>query len=157
MPGDRKVKELNSLMKNRDKYIKEGIMVLNPGDNLNKWRGFIKGPDDSPYEGGIFELQIKFSQDYPFSAPIITFVTPIYHMNVNSSGEICIDILKESWTPALKIDKVLHSLRSFLNQPNPDDPYVTEIANLYRSNKKTYEKKVREYTSQKALKDFPEE
>ena len=61
------------------------------------------GPTDSPYEGGVFIMNIKFPPDYPFKPPRVTFETKIYHPNINSSGGICLDILKGEWSPALTV------------------------------------------------------
>jgi ubiquitin-conjugating enzyme E2 D/E len=65
-----------------------------------------QGPDDSPYTGGVFFLDIHFPADYPFKPPKVSFTTRIYHCNINSNGGICLDILKEQWSPALTISKV---------------------------------------------------
>merc|ERR1712130_678276 len=94
------------------------------------------GPSDSPYAGGVFKLNVKFLQEYPFKPPSIKFETKIYHCNVNKSGGICLDILKDNWSPALTLGKVLLSICSLLTDPNPDDPLVPDIAKLYKSNKK---------------------
>ena len=93
------------------------------------------GPEDSPYSGGVFFLNIVFPPDYPFKPPKVTFTTKIYHCNINSNGSICLDILKDQWSPALTISKVLLSISSLLTDANPDDPLVPEIANLYKTNR----------------------
>ncbi|CAJ0651916.1 8490_t:CDS:2, partial [Entrophospora sp. SA101] len=89
------------------------------GDNLYDWVSTITGPADSPYAGGIFFLDINFPQDYPFKPPKVVFRTRIYHCNINSSGQICLDILKDNWSPALTISKVLLSICSLLTDANP--------------------------------------
>jgi ubiquitin-protein ligase len=66
----------------------------------------IMGPDDSPYAGGVFFLDIHFPADYPFKPPKVSFTTRIYHCNINANGGICLDILKDQWSPALTISKV---------------------------------------------------
>ena len=109
------------------------------GDDLFHWRATILGPEDSPYEGGIFKLKIDFPADYPFKPPRVVFLTKIYHCNINSAGGICLDILKDQWSPALTIGKVLLSICSLMNDPNPDDPLVSDIANLLKSNKEEHD------------------
>jgi len=104
------------------------------------------GPNDSAYEGGVFNLNIKFPPDYPFSSPKVYFNTKIYHPNINSKGQICLDILKDRWSPALTISKVLLSICSLLTDPNPDDPLVVAIANTYRKNPKEFDKIARYWT-----------
>lgn len=106
---------------------------------------------DSPYQGGLFFLNIHFPTDYPFKPPKLAFTTRIYHPNINASGGICLDILSKQWSPALTISKVLLSICSLLCDPNPDDPLVGEIAALYKSNRAQYEKNAREATSKYAM------
>jgi len=114
------------------------------------WQATLMGPTDSPYEGGIFYLDISFPPDYPYKPPRITFSTRIYHPNINGSGGICLDILKDQWSPALTISKVLLSICSLLNDPNPDDPLVPSIADLYLADKKEYFLRAKTYTLQYA-------
>lgn len=120
------------------------------GDDMFRWDGMIMGPADSPYSGGVFQLAILFPVDYPFKAPTVSFTTKIYHPNVNAAGLICLDILKTSWSPALTISKVLLSICSLLTDPNPSDPLVPEIAQLYKADKATYEATAREWTQKYA-------
>lgn len=120
------------------------------GSDLFRWEGCIFGPEGSPYHGGVFTLTIQFPVDYPFRAPHVQFNTPIYHPNINSSGMICLDILKSQWSPALTISKVLLSITSLLTDPNPDDPFVPEIARLYKANRAAYECNARAFTIQHA-------
>mgnify|MGYP001433142928 CR=1 FL=1 len=120
------------------------------GDDIFRWRATILGPEGSPYEGGIFKLKIDFPADYPFKAPRIVFITKIYHCNINSSGGICLDILKDQWSPALTIGKVLLSICSLMNDPNPDDPLVLDIANLFKTDRKEHDYKAKIYTMEYA-------
>ncbi|KAH9325657.1 hypothetical protein KI387_005835, partial [Taxus chinensis] len=89
------------------------------GDNLYHWISTILGPPGSPYHGGVFFLDITFPIDYPFKPPKVTFKTRIYHCNIDSSGQICLDILKDKWSPTLTISKVLLSVSSLLTDANP--------------------------------------
>eukprot|EP00439_Symbiodinium_sp_Y106_P069866 s1687_g12.t1 len=106
-----------------------GIHIL-PTESLNFWRVLMEGPFGSPFEGGVFALDVVIPDDYPFSAPKINFRTPIYHCNVNANGAICLDILKESWSPSLSIQKCLFSIRALMVDPNPDDALRQWIAEL---------------------------
>jgi ubiquitin-conjugating enzyme E2 D len=120
-------------------------------DDMFTWEGYIFGPDDSPYAGGVFNLVIQFPKDYPFRPPVVTFQTRIYHPNINSSGGICLDILKNQWSPALTVSKVLLSITSLLTDANPNDPLVPEIAHVYRTNRAEFDEKARAYTLKYAL------
>ncbi|KAK8560896.1 hypothetical protein V6N13_026331 [Hibiscus sabdariffa] len=104
------------------------------------------GPPDSPYAGGVFLVSIHFPPDYPFKPPKVSFRTKVFHPNINSNGSICLDILKEQWSPALTISKVLLSICSLLTDPNPDDPLVPEIAHMYKTDKNKYETTARSWT-----------
>ena len=115
-------------------------------ENLYKWIATILGPENSPYKGGIFKLEINFPEDYPFRPPKIRFVTKIYHCNINTSGGICLDILKDQWSPALTISKILLSICSLMDDPNPYDPLMPEIADLYKNNREKHNTNVTTYT-----------
>ena len=115
------------------------------------WQATIMGPDDSPYAGGVFFLNIRFPTDYPFKPPKVAFTTRIYHCNVNSNGSICLDILKDQWSPALTISKVLLSISSLMTDANPDDPLVPEIAHLLKTNKEKHDANAREWTRKYAM------
>jgi ubiquitin-conjugating enzyme E2 D/E len=121
------------------------------GDDLFHWQATIMGPSDSPYSGGVFFLSIHFPTDYPFKPPKVNFTTRIYHPNINSNGSICLDILRDQWSPALTISKVLLSICSMLTDPNPDDPLVPEIAHVYKSDRTRYENTAREWTRKYAI------
>ena len=116
------------------------------GDNLHHWEGTIFGPSESPYCGGIFKLDILFTENYPFVPPKVKFVTPILHPNINSTGSICLDILGKNWSPVLSISKILLSISSLLTEPNPNDPLNSFIANIYKNDRKKYNETVRNFT-----------
>jgi ubiquitin-conjugating enzyme E2 D/E len=120
-------------------------------NDMFHWDATILGPTDSVYETGIFKLNIEFTQDYPFKAPRISFITKIYHPNINSNGGICLDILKDQWSPALGISKVLLSISSLLTDPNPDDPLVPDIARLYKRDKPEFDKVAKIWTKKYAV------
>jgi len=119
-------------------------------NNIFEWRATILGPHGSPYEGGIFQLKIVLQQDYPFTSPKVTFDTKIYHCNISNNGSICLDILKDNWSPALTISKVLLSICSLMNEPNPDDPFEYDISEVLIHNKVKHDANAREWTMQYA-------
>lgn len=108
------------------------------GDNLYEWVSTILGPPGSVYEGGVFFLDIHFSPEYPFKPPKVTFRTRIYHCNINSQGVICLDILKDNWSPALTISKVLLSICSLLTDCNPGEHGNCQIHVFKIKNSRTF-------------------
>lgn len=135
-------KELAEINKNDIPNISAGPI----NGNLYEWEAVILGPVDTPYHEGVFTLNISIPSNYPFKPPSVIFKTKIYHPNINSSGSICLDILKTQWSPALTLMKVLLSICSLLSDPNPNDPLVPEIANQLKTNPESYAKTAREWT-----------
>ena len=135
-------KELDDLYKDPPAYCSAGPK----GEDIYDWVATIMGPDKSVYEGGVFKLSIKFPERYPFKPPKCKFITKIYHPNVNMGGGICLDILKDQWSPALTVSKVLLSICSLLTDPNPDDPLVPDIATQYKENRVQFDLIAREWT-----------
>ncbi|KAL5233870.1 hypothetical protein ACI65C_001280 [Semiaphis heraclei] len=115
----------------------------------------IHGPKDSPYENGIFKLQIELPVKYPFEPPRVTFITPVYHPNIDSGGRICLDILKMppsgAWKPLINIEGVLVAIFNLMNCPNPNDPLVLDIAKEFKNDKETFESKAKHYTKEHAI------
>ena len=119
--------------------------------DLYHWQATIAGPEDSPYSGGLFFQNIHFPLDYPFKPPKVTFQTRVYHCNVNTHGSICLDILKDQWSPALTISKVLLSISSLLTDAEPNDPLVPEIAHLYKTDRTKHDNNARDWTKKYAM------
>uniref|UniRef100_A0A2P2LU09 Ubiquitin-conjugating enzyme E2 35 n=1 Tax=Rhizophora mucronata TaxID=61149 RepID=A0A2P2LU09_RHIMU len=94
----------------------------------------ILGPTQSPYEGGVFKLELFLPEEYPMAPPKVRFLTKIYHPNIDKLGRICLDILKDKWSPALQIRTVLLSIQALLSAPNPDDPLSENIAKHWKTN-----------------------
>lgn len=90
----------------------------NADGNLLSWTATIDGPADTPYENLVFKLSFAFPNNYPYAPPTVLFKTPIYHPNVDFSGRICLDILKDQWSAVYNVQNVLLSLQSLLGEPN---------------------------------------
>jgi ubiquitin-conjugating enzyme E2 C len=96
-----------------------GISAFPAGTDMTKWNATMEGPAETPYEGLTLKLKISFPTNYPMVPPEMLFRTPIYHPNVDMSGRICLDILKqEAWSPSLNTSSVLLSVQSLLGEPN---------------------------------------
>ncbi|CAN1254235.1 Ubiquitin-conjugating enzyme E2-17 kDa [Linum perenne] len=103
MASKRILKELKDLQKDPPTSCSAGPVA----EDMFHWQATIMGPPDSPYAGGVFLVSIHFPPDYPFKPP---------KPNINSNGSICLDILKEQWSPALTISKVKDIFDCFMLQ-----------------------------------------
>jgi ubiquitin-conjugating enzyme E2 D/E len=120
-------------------------------DDLLSWVITIDGPKDSLYEGGKFDFKFHFVDDYPFKPPKVSTTTKIYHPNFRLDGSICLDLLKDAWSPALTAHKLILSISSLLTEPNMDDPLSPEVSNLFKTNKNKYDETVKEYVKKYAM------
>ncbi|KAH0920409.1 hypothetical protein HID58_028069 [Brassica napus] len=123
-----------------------GISASPSEENMRYFNVMVLGPSQSPYEGGVFKLELFLPEEYPMAAPKVRFLTKIYHPNIDKLGRICLDILKDKWSPALQIRTVLlsflillicrlyKSIQALLSAPNPDDPLSENIAKHWKSN-----------------------
>ena len=123
-----------------------GIYAIPVPENPRYFNVSISGPKDSPYEGGLFKLQLYLPEEYPMVPPKCLFMTKIYHPNIDFLGRICLDILKKNWSPALQIRAVLLSIQSLLNEPNTADPLNEKVNEHWLRDKKDAEKTAKEWT-----------
>lgn len=109
------------------------LFQIEPVENdLLNLRGHICGPSDTPYDGGVFKLEVKIPENYPFSPPQVKFATRIWHPNISSqTGAICLDILKDQWAAAMTLRTVLLSIQVLLASPEPNDPQDAVVARQY--------------------------
>lgn len=103
-------------------------------ESLFKWTAFLHGPEGTPYEDGVFQLQIHVGKEYPIAPPQIWFRTRIIHPNIHlESGEVCLDILKAQWTPAWSLEAACRAIIVMLSHPEADSPLNCDAGNLIRS------------------------
>ncbi|KAG1668803.1 Ubiquitin-conjugating enzyme E2 N [Nymphon striatum] len=123
-----------------------GISATPDECNARYFHVIVAGPEGSPFEGGIFKLELFLPEEYPMSAPKVRFVTKIYHPNIDKLGRICLDILKDKWSPALQIRTVLLSIQALLSAPNPDDPLANDVAEQWKINEAQAVRTARQWT-----------
>ncbi|KAF3008747.1 hypothetical protein B5807_05157 [Epicoccum nigrum] len=128
----------------------QGISATPHDDNLRYFDVTIDGPSQSPYEGGVFKLELFLPDDYPMTPPKVRFLTKIYHPNIDRLGRICLDVLKSNWSPALQIRTILLSIQALLGAPNPDDPLANDVAQAWKENQAQAIATAKEWTQQYA-------
>ena len=122
--------------------------------NMFKWNALMTAPKTSPYSGYMFKFEIEFPTNYPNSPPIIYCKTKMYHMNINSSGKVCVSSVTDNnkWQIRHDISTVLLSIFVIFEKPNPSSPYQSDIAKLYNENFEQYKKNVKENCEKYAIK-----
>eukprot|EP01095_Lingulamoeba_sp_RSL-Kostka_P006016 TRINITY_DN1848_c0_g1_i1.p1 TRINITY_DN1848_c0_g1~~TRINITY_DN1848_c0_g1_i1.p1 ORF type:complete len:160 (+),score=40.15 TRINITY_DN1848_c0_g1_i1:67-546(+) len=131
MASSRLLKELKTIRSGSEEDV-----VLSPksDNNLYTWVGYIVGPPDTPFQDGVFELEINIPDNYPLQPPKIIFVTKIFHPNIHfKTGEICLDILKDAWSAAYTLQATCRSIIALLSHPEADSPLNCDCGNLIRS------------------------
>lgn len=122
--------------------------------NIYSWRARVRGPKDTPFEGGTFELLISVPEQYPLVPPGVRFKTKIFHPNVHfKTGEICLDILKNAWSPAWTLQSVCQAVLALMSDSAPDSPLNCDAGNLLRlGDVRGYNSLARMYTLEYACK-----
>jgi ubiquitin-conjugating enzyme (huntingtin interacting protein 2) len=109
------------------------------------------GPIDTVYSDGKFQIDIIIPANYPYGPHKMKFDTKIWHPNVSSqTGAICLDILKNEWSPALSIRTALLSIQALMCVPEPDNPQDAVVASQFKQNKPLFEKTAKEWTDKYA-------
>mmetsp|Transcript_22279 Transcript_22279/g.48978 ORF Transcript_22279/g.48978 Transcript_22279/m.48978 type:complete len:158 (+) Transcript_22279:111-584(+) len=110
------------------------VELLPDESNIYRWTAWIKGPHETPFEGGEFQLAINIPDSYPLVPPNVRFVTKIFHPNIHfKTGEICLDILKTAWSPAWTLQSVCRAILSLMSHSQPDSPLNCDAGNLLRA------------------------
>ena len=141
------LKEVSQLLSNPPPGIKASIK-----DN-NFLHVFVEidGSSETVYEGGKYKIEVYFPNEYPMVPPKCLFRTKIYHPNIDKLGRICLGILKDKWSPALLVSKVLISLQVLMSSPNLEDPLEVEIAKHFQNDLEGAQMKAREWNFQFAV------
>ncbi|EWC47763.1 hypothetical protein DRE_02963 [Drechslerella stenobrocha 248] len=139
-------RRINKEMEDLRKDALSGMKADPVGDDISHLRGTLRGPPGTPYEGGVFIVDIKIPNEYPFKPPQMRFETKVWHPNVSSqTGAICLDTLSAAWSPVLTIKSALLSLQSLLASPEPKDPQDAEVAGMLLRSPAQFEKIAREW------------
>ena len=110
-------------------------------------------PLPPPAAGGVFQLELFLPAEYPMSPPKVRYLTKLYHPNVDKLGRICLDILKDKWSPALQIRTVLLSIQALMSAPNPDDPLDNGVAEQWKADEKKALQNAKTWTQKYAMQD----
>nr|XP_022917586.1 ubiquitin-conjugating enzyme E2 S [Onthophagus taurus] len=120
------VREMQDLVSNPP----EGIKVQINDEDVTDIQGFIEGPAGTPYAGGVFKVKLTLGKEFPQSPPKAYFITKIFHPNVASNGEICVNTLKKDWKPDLGIKHILLTIKCLLIVPNAESALNEEAGKL---------------------------
>uniref|UniRef100_A0ACD5Z9J7 Uncharacterized protein n=1 Tax=Avena sativa TaxID=4498 RepID=A0ACD5Z9J7_AVESA len=146
------IRQLAKELKNLDQSPPEGIRVIVNDDDFTSICADIEGPGGTPYENGIFRMKLVLSCDFPQSPPKGFFVTKIFHPNISTRGEICVNTLKKDWNPTHGLRHVLLVVRCLLIEPFPESALNEQAGKMLLENYEDYARHARLYTSIHALK-----
>ncbi|KAG8075046.1 hypothetical protein GUJ93_ZPchr0006g43889 [Zizania palustris] len=146
------IRQLAKELKNLDESPPEGIKVIVNDDDFTTIFADIEGPAGTPYENGVFRMKLLLSRDFPQSPPKGFFLTKIFHPNIATAGEICVNTLKKDWNPSLGLRHVLLVVRCLLIEPFPESALNEQAGKLLLENYEEYARHARLYTGIHALK-----
>ena len=150
-------KEYTDLLKNSEEFaslFKAGPKIqktLKPDGSIQEdmnflsWSSVVHGQSGTPYEGRKFMVTMDFPIEYPMKPPRVKFLSRIYHPNISVDGDVCIDILKQNWTPAFGIEKIMLCLLCILDEPNGNDPLNIEAGRLFLEDRAIFNTKAKSY------------
>ncbi|KAG4437646.1 Ubiquitin-conjugating enzyme E2 8 [Cadophora sp. M221] len=118
-----------------------------------------KGPEETPFQGGLWKVHVELPDQYPYKSPSIGFVNRIFHPNIDElSGSVCLDVINQTWSPMFDMINIFEVfLPQLLRYPNPTDPLNGEAAALLMREPKSYDAKVKEYVAKYASKEAADE
>ncbi|KAL8668403.1 MAG: hypothetical protein Q9168_006967 [Polycauliona sp. 1 TL-2023] len=142
MMSDYEVTLVNDNMTNRQTIVQEFYVRF-------------KGPEETPFAGGLWKVHVELPDQYPYKSPSIGFVNRIFHPNIDElSGSVCLDVINQTWSPMFDMINIFEVfLPQLLRYPNPTDPLNGEAAAMLMRNQETYDVKVKEYVVRYASKE----
>ncbi|KAL2091999.1 hypothetical protein ACEWY4_011797 [Coilia grayii] len=140
------VEELKSLHCDPHPY----CSVFPSDTDFTFWKILMQGPPDTPYEGGVFELYCQFGDAYPVKPPLVRFITPVYHCNINSVGRICHNIFDRNYSANVTMREILNAVYGLLIAPEPDDPLDSVLAEEFMSDPNKYKEEAKKNTETSA-------
>uniref|UniRef100_A0A2P2J7V1 E2 ubiquitin-conjugating enzyme n=1 Tax=Rhizophora mucronata TaxID=61149 RepID=A0A2P2J7V1_RHIMU len=140
------IKQLAKELKNLDESPPEGIKVGVNDDDFSTIFADVEGPAGTPYENGVFRMKLLLSCDFPHSPPKGYFLTKIFHPNIATNGEICVNTLKKDWNPSLGLRHVLIVVRCLLIEPFPESALNEQAGKMLLENYEEYARHARLYT-----------
>jgi ubiquitin-protein ligase len=113
-----------------------GLRVCVPADDAavltDPWLAFLRGPEGTPYEGCVYAVQVKLTPAYPHAPPELMFLNRCWHPNIGVNGHVCLDVLGRMWAPSLTVVKILQSVQSLLDDPDPSSPLNGAAAVMFK-------------------------
>lgn len=132
----------------------EGIEYVSTDDaTVSEIHAIISGPEETPFFGGKFRMKLVISEDYPNSPPRGYFLTKIFHPNVASNGDICVNTLKRDWNSEVTLKHILQVIRCLLIIPFPESSLNDEAGKLFMESYDEYAARARIMTEVHAMPD----
>jgi peroxin-4 len=133
-PVARLLRELKEARKTNDQPGADIQLMTLREEDVYRWKALLKGPPETPFEGGTYEVELQIPSDYPIVPPVAKFKNKVFHPNVKfDSGEICLDILKSTWSPAWTLASVCRAIQTLLSHPEADSPLNCDAGNMIRA------------------------
>jgi ubiquitin-protein ligase len=126
-------------------YLEDPACELCNLKDMTQFTILLKGPENTPYENGLFKLKVKVPQEYPDDPPSVKILTKIFHPNIKGQ-DICLDILDNNWKPTYNMSKIFESIYYLLKNPNPDDPLSADVNSIYMRDRKQFTETAKEWT-----------
>lgn len=127
-------------------------VLLKDENKMDEFTVVFYGPRDSPYEAGVWKVNVLLPDHYPYKSPSIGFLNKVYHPNIDeASGSVCLDVINQTWSPMYDLKNIFDVfLPQLLMYPNPSDPLNGTAAKLLLLDSQKYEIAVREHVEKHA-------